>query len=571
MIFSDRILNSFNRKIFKTVILKGRESDLERRWYKWYDEGVPQHIDYPKLPLKDFFNRNAGAAPEKPYLLFKDRVITYGEANSLAKRLVQGLLSLGVQKGDRVAFMIPNLPEYVISLQAVYKAGMIAVPLNPLYTVPELVHQLKDSGAGTVITYAPYAQKAVTIMNEKMAEVRQVIIIDQKASGLSGENIYDFYQLIDSSPDKEPLIDVFPEDIAMLQYTGGTTGVSKGCCLTNFNLLAMAYQDYAWFSVSIPDHQFVVLAAIPLYHIYGFNTSINMNMIAGGTIIIVDIPTPDNLIENINRFKPNYFAAVPAMIYGLNQHPKIRESEVKSIRGMICGSSPLAVEAMKKFEELAQTVITEGYGLSETSNVLTCNPMFTKRKPGTVGLPWPDVDIKIVDLEEGTKEMPIGEPGELIAKGPQIMIGYWNNPEETAKVLRDGWLYTGDIATMDEDGYITIVDRKKDMILCSGFNVYPREIDEVMYGHPKVLDACTIGIPDPKRGETVKVFLVLKPGESMTKEEVIDYCRQFLAPYKVPTEVEFITELPRTSVGKPMRRALREQEIAKMQAAATNS
>jgi len=251
------------------------------------------------------------------------------------------------------------------------------------------------------------------------------------------------------------------------------------------------------------------------------------------------------------------------MIYGLNNHPEIGKSKIKSIKGMICGSSPLAVEGLNKFEELSGAVITEGYGLSETSNVLTCTPFYTKRKIGSVGLPWPDVDIKIVDLEEGVKEMPNGEPGELIAKGPQIMSGYWNNPEETANVLRDGWLYTGDIATIDDDGFITIVDRKKDMILCSGFNVFCRELDEVMYTHPKVLDACAIGIPDPKRGETPKIFIILKPGQTMTEEEVKDYCRQYLAPYKVPTHVAFIDELPRTSVGKPMRNALRQQEKAK--------
>lgn len=536
----------------------------EKRWYKWYDKGVPYHIDYPKLPLKDFFNRNAGARPEKPYLLFRDRTITYGQANAMAKRLAQGLMSLGVRKGDRVAFMMHNIPEYVISLQSLYKIGAIAVPMNPNYTLHELTHQFNDSGSETVIIAAPFASKAVELRSSNKTPLKNIIVVDLASSSLDQPDLIDFYALIEKSPEIEPDIEVFPEDIAMLQYTGGTTGLSKGCCLTNFNLLAIAYQDYVWFKPAFPDNNMVNLAAIPFYHIYGFNTSININMIAGGTIVIVDLPTPDNLLENINHFKPNFFAAVPAMIYALNQHPGITSSEIKSIKGMICGSSPLAVEAMKKFEELAQTVITEGYGMSETSNVLTCNPMFTKRKPGTVGIPWPDVDIKIVDLEDGVTEVPIGEPGELIARGPQIMIGYWQNPEETAKVFRDGWLYTGDIATMDEDGYITIVDRKKDMILCSGFNVYPREIDEVLYGHPKVLDACTIGIPDPKRGETPKAFIVLKPGETMTEEEVKEYCRQFLAPYKVPTEVAFIDELPRTSVGKPMRRALRDQELAKL-------
>ncbi|NLB88162.1 MAG: long-chain fatty acid--CoA ligase, partial [Syntrophomonadaceae bacterium] len=299
------------------------------------------------------------------------------------------------------------------------------------------------------------------------------------------------------------------------------------------------------------------------YHIYGFNTSVNINMVAGGNIIVVNDPSPNGLIHNINKHEPNFFAAVPAMIYGLNNHPDVSNSKIREIKAMICGSSPLAIEGIKRFEELSGAAITEGYGLSESSNVLTCTPLYTKRIVGSVGIPWPDVDIRIVDLENGTEDMPTGEPGELIAKGPQIMSGYWKNPEETAIALRDGWLYTGDIATMDEDGYIFIVDRKKDMILCSGFNVFCREIDEVLYTHPKVLDACTIGIPDPKRGETPKVFVILRPGETMTEDEVKEHCRKSLAPYKVPTHVEFIEELPRTSVGKPMRNALRQQELAK--------
>jgi len=301
---------------------------------------------------------------------------------------------------------------------------------------------------------------------------------------------------------------------------------------------------------------------MPLYHIYGFNTNININKIAGGCSVLVTEPTIDNILAAVNRHEPNYYAAVPAMIFGLNQHPDTPKSRIRSIKGMICGSAPLAVEAMKQFEDLSGARITEGYGMSETSNVLTCTP-FGKRKVGSVGLPWPDVDIRIVDIDTGTKDLPHGEAGELIAQSPTIMSGYWQNPEETKIALRDGWLYTGDIATMDEEGYIFIVDRKKDMILSSGFNVYPREIDEVLYTMPQVLRACCIGIPDEKRGESVKAFIVLKPGEKLTEEQVIEYCRERLSAYKVPREVAFIDELPLTAVGKPMRNALKQKEISK--------
>ncbi|HPT70205.1 MAG TPA: long-chain fatty acid--CoA ligase [Syntrophomonas sp.] len=539
---------------------------MERSWYAFYDEGVRRSIDYPRQPMRSYFSKWVAKNPDKPYLIWGDKQLTYKEANSIACKLASSIISLGYVKGDRIALMTTNLPEYVICLQACWKLGAAIVPTNPMYTVPELTHQFGDSGAKIVFSEAQFANKVVELIKNGKTSVEKLVVIQtaNKVEFEPTDYLLDYNDLVAKGEDKEPDIDVKAEDLSMLQYTGGTTGLSKGCLLSNANLEAMAFQDIEWFKPPFNDPETIIaMAAMPLYHIYGFNTSVNMMMIAGGTIIVVNGPTPDNLLKNINEHEPNFFAAVPAMIYGLNNHPEIGKSKIKSIKGMICGSSPLAVEGLNRFEELSGAVITEGYGLSETSNVLTCTPFYTKRKIGSVGLPWPDVDIKIVDLEEGVKEMPNGEPGELIAKGPQIMSGYWNNPEETANVLRDGWLYTGDIATIDDDGFITIVDRKKDMILCSGFNVFCRELDEVMYTHPKVLDACAIGIPDPKRGETPKIFIILKPGQTMTEDEVKDYCRQYLAPYKVPTHVAFIDELPRTSVGKPMRNALRQQEKAK--------
>lgn len=539
---------------------------MERIWYKFYDEGVPHSIDYPKKAMRDYFNEWAVKNPDKPYLIWGDQELSYAEANSIARKLASSIQNLGYQKGDRIALMTTNLPEYVLLLQACFKLGAGIVPTNPMYTVPELTHQFKDSGTSLVFVEDRFSEKVLEIMNNGTTVIQKMIVIPT-ATGCklpSDNRILWYGDLAEKGEDKEPVIPVVSEDLAMLQYTGGTTGVSKGCFLSNGNLEAMAWQDTVWFSPPFPDPSEIRdMAAMPLYHIYGFNTSVNLNMVAGGTLIIVNDPSPNGLLKNINEHEPNYFAAVPAMIYGLNNHPNIGTSKIKSIKGMICGSSPLAVEGLNQFEELSGAVITEGYGLSETSNVLTCTPFYTKRKIGSVGLPWPDVDIRIVDLENGTEDMPLGEPGELIAKGPQNMSCYWQNPEETANTIRDGWLYTGDIATMDEDGFITIVDRKKDMILCSGFNVFCREIDEVMYTHPKVQDACAIGIPHPKRGETPKVFIILKPGETMTEDEVKEHCRKSLAAYKVPTDVEFIDELPRTTVGKPMRNALRQQEKEK--------
>ncbi len=540
---------------------------MDRIWYRWYDQDVPHSINYPKVPLKDKFNQNAESHPERPYLIIGDATLTYRQSNQMARRFANGLLNLGVRKGDRVALISPNLPQYVIGVEACYKIGAIIVPTNPQATIREITHQLKDSGAETVVAWAGVAEKPIEVMHSGSTAVKRVIVFgpgDLKAL-LARSGTIDYYALLASSAGTEPDVRVDSEDIVMLQYTGGTTGSSKGCVLSNQNVLSIAYQDYHWFLPVVKDVEYLkTLCCLPLYHIFGFNMNININKVFGGCAILVTSPTVDNILDAINKHEPNFCCAVPAMVFGVAQHPDTPKSRIRTIRAMGCGSSPLAMEVMKRFEELSGATITEGYGLSETSNVLTCNP-FGKRKPGSVGLPWPDVDIRIVDLETGTKDLPLGQTGELIAQSPTIMSRYWNNPAETAITLRNGWLYTGDIAYMDEDGFIFIVDRKKDMILCSGFNVYPREIDEILYAHPKVLQACTIGVPDPKRGETVKAFIVPKKGSVMTEQEIIDHCADRLSAYKVPKYVEFIDALPLTAVGKPMRNELRKREAEKLE------
>jgi len=558
--------------------LKDFEDDLARwrpRWESLYDDGMPRNFDYPDTPLKDYFNKWAELHPEKPYLLINDIELSYGLVNNMARRLANALLDSGVQKGDRVAIMAPNLPQYVISLQALFKIGAIEVPANVLYTVPELVLQFKDSGTETVIVLAPYADKAIQIMKDPASPVKRVIafqIPGAPAEVEKGENIYDFNELIAGADDREPNIEVLGSDIAKLQYTGGTTGVPKGCVLTNKMLLSQAIRTSTWCTANftlVPFDEIKTLAAIPLNHIYGYNGNVNACLYTGGTIVLVPLPTPDNILKAINQHEPNIWAAVPAMIIGLNNHPDIENSRVNSVKGIFSGSAPLAVETMKEFERLSGGRILEGYGLSETINILTVNPVFKLRKYGSCGIVWPDTDLVVVDIETGTKVIPRGELGELICRGPQVMKEYWNNQEETDIAIRDGWFYTGDIVRMDEDGFVFIVDRKKDMIIASGFNVYPRDIDEVVFAHPKVMEACTIGVPDAKRGETVKVFVALKDGETMTAEELIEHCRTQLAPYKVPTLVEFVESIPRTAVGKPDRKALQEMEAAKQEAAAS--
>ena len=319
-----------------------------------------------------------------------------------------------------------------------------------------------------------------------------------------------------------------------------------------------------WVGMAVPPEEFRALAAIPLNHIYGYNGNVNTCLYKGGTIILVAQPTPDNLLEAINKHEPNAWPAVPAMIIGLNNHPDIGKSKISSIKGIFSGSAPLAVGTMERFEELSGGRIFEGAGMSETINIYTVNPVRTKRKYASCGIIWPDTDLVVVDVETGTKVMGRGEEGELIGRGPQFIKEYWNNPDETSKTIRDGWLYTGDIVKIDEEGFVFILDRKKDMIIASGFNVYPRDIDEVLYKHRSVSEACTVGVPDEKRGETVKAFVVLREGESVSESDIIEHCKKELAPYKVPKIVEFVDAIPRTPVGKPDRKVLRKREMEQL-------
>lgn len=530
---------------------------MDKNWLKDFDEDVknwrhtwesrldpesPIHFEYPPYPAKWWFNKWAEETPDKPYLLMGDIILPYGLCNDISRRIANALLDLGVKKGDRVAIMAPNVPQYVLALQALFKTGMIEVPTNPLYTLPELEHQMADSGAETIIVMAMFAAHAITLMKDPKSPVKRVICFQVPNNPIEiekGEGIYDLNELMGQASNTEPDIEVTAEDIARLQYTGGTTGIPKGCVLTNAMIMSQAIRTATVSSrgftvVSKEDYR--SLGAIPLHHVYGFNFNVSVNLYAGGNIVLVAIPIADNLLEAIQKHSPNIFATVPAMVIGLINHPDIAKSDISSLKGMFCGSAPLAVETLKEFERLTGGHIIEGYGLSETINIITANS-FGNRKYGSVGLVWHDTDLLIVDSETGTKVMPRGEFGEIIARGPQVISEYWQKPEETAAAIRGGWLYTGDIGYIDEEGFVFIVDRKKDIIICSGFNVYPRDVEEVLFANPNIVEAAVVGVPDPKRGETVKAFVVLKPGVTMTAEEIIAFCRESLAPYKVPTQV----------------------------------
>ncbi|MGR9106688.1 MAG: AMP-binding protein, partial [Gammaproteobacteria bacterium] len=502
---------------------------MKKIWHHSYDPGMPTSITYPEVSIKELFNRTAERCADRVYLIHDERRLSYGEFNTLARKFAQGLRSIGVQKADRVVLISPNTPEYLIARHACYKIGAIVVPINPHASLREMTHFFADSQAETVVVAASFAERPMEILGSGCTPLRRIIVFPDPVkpeADVHQPGVINFQEVFGFGSDQEPLVDVLPEDIAVLQYTGGTTGLSKACVLTHRNHVTMACQSAEWMKPLVSGETMKTLAALPLYHVYGFNMNVNLNLVTGGSMILLTQPNTDNLLNAINRHEPNFFAAVPTMLLGLNQHPDLAQSKINSIRIVFSGGAPLAGQVMESFEKRSGARITEGYGLSEITCIVTGNPVQSRRKIGSIGVPFPDVDLKIVDRETGTRDLSIGEPGEIVLKTPTMMREYWNKPDETREAIRDGWLHTGDIGKIDEDGFVFIVDRKKDMILVKGFNVYPREIDEVLFSHPKIASALTIGIPDEKCGEVVKVYVVVESGQTLSKQEVIDFCAE---------------------------------------------
>jgi long-chain acyl-CoA synthetase len=561
---------------------------MEKPWLKSYEPQVPPTLKYPDRPLQDNLVETARKYPAATATIFMDAKLTYAQLDALVDRFAAALQGLGVKKGDRVAIFSANCPQYVIGYYGALRAGAIIVAFNPTYVAREVEHQLKDSGAETMLVMsrmypivkavrAKTALKNVIVTNIKEYFPPHLKLLftlaKEKPEGhrqdISGDaNTYWFQDLINKAPAKPKPVEVKPSDTAVFLYTGGTTGVPKGAELTHGNMMANAVMCRAWLH-DTQEAKEVVLTALPLYHSYGMTTCMNFGIYAASALLLVPDPRDlPGMMKMINKHHPTLFPGVPTMYVAFNNFPDIAKYDVKSIRACLSGAAGLPVEVQTKFQELTGGRLVEGFGLSEASPVTHANPPFGKNKIGTIGLPWPDTEAKLMDIETGTKEVPLGEKGELVVRGPQVMKGYWNMPDETAKTLRDGWLYTGDIATMDEEGYFKIVDRKKDMIIASGFNIYPRDVEEVLYEHPKIQEAVVAGIPDPYRGETVKAYVILKEGQTATEEEIIEFCRDKMAKYKVPTAVEFRKQLPKTTVGKILRRMLVEEEKEKQKLAA---
>ncbi|UIJ39369.1 long-chain fatty acid--CoA ligase [Desulfobaculum bizertense] len=558
-------------------------TEITRPWLQSYDKEVSATIDCENIPVFGYLDLAAKKFGKRKAIVFKNWSITYKKLLHKSEVLAANFRNLGIQPGDRVSIMLPNLPQTILSYWGALKAGAIVVMTNPLYMETELIHQLNDAECDTMIVLDHLWPK-IEAVRDKLPVKRFIIVrisdclsfplnflygFNAKKKKLFTDVPYEQKNIIRwkdllkgkerySRPPTDP-----KEDLALLQYTGGTTGISKGVMITHQNMTANVQQCHQILHAIGNKHETFV-AVMPYFHIYGLTTCLNLPTSIGATMVPMPRFDPAELLGTLKKRKVSIFPGAPAIYSALLLQKHVSPSDFTSVRYCVSGSAPIPVEILEQFKAITHADIIEGYGLTEASPVTHLNPLVGTKKNGSIGLPFPSTDARIVDMEVGELTLAPGKAGELVLRGPQVMRGYWKRPDETANAVRNGWLYTGDIATMDEEGYFYIVDRKKDLIITSGYNVYPREIDEVLYEHPKIKDAVAVGIPHPARGEIIKVYVVLHSGEKMSGSDVISWCRKKLAKYKVPRKVEFRPELPKTLVGKVLRRALRQEEEEKM-------
>lgn len=556
-------------------------------WFGHYEEGVPRTISLPNATLPELLDGTVERFPDRVALRFfldarlPAPSLTYRQLQDATLRFATALFQLGVRKGDRVALMLPNCPQFVSAFYGTLRIGAIPVNTNPMYVSREMKEQFEDAGCETVVLLDQFYPRLREI--HAATRVRRVIVVDiaeslpwharllvHLAQRRKGERVripaqvdtYSFRDLLRSYPPTPPGADLKPSDVALFQYTGGTTGTPKAAMLSHRNLVANSLQARAWFPRTATRRE-IFLGAIPFFHVYGLTSVLLFGVAAGAEIVMIPRPRPvDIVLEAIQRFRATLFPGVPTLYAAINEHPRVGEYDLRSGALCVSGAAPLPREVFEKFEALTGGRLVEGYGLTETSPLTHCTPLFGERRATSIGLPFPDTEARIVDLTTG-QPLAAGADGELEVRGPQVMLGYWNRPQDTADVFHDGWLRTGDIARMDAEGFFYVVDRRKDMIDASGFKVLPREVEEVLLMQPKVREAVVAGVPDRYRGESVKAFVALKPGESSTEEEIVEFCRLHLAAFKVPRKVEFRDELPKTMVGKYLRRVLVEEERAR--------
>jgi long-chain acyl-CoA synthetase len=561
---------------------------MKEPWLEHYDEGMPATIDYPRIPLDRLLTDTRAKYPEHAAIIFgamvgsrlMDAKLTYRQLDDAVNRFAAGLQEMGVGKGDRVAIMLPNCPQFVIAAYAAWRIGAIVVCCNPLYVAREIEHLINDSGAETFVVMSQLYERVKSIRDK--TGLKRVIVTNikeyfpgllrllftlakEKKEGhwvdISGDAGSYWFQDVMRGGSKPAPVEIDPDEISTLIYTGGTTGGPKGAQLSHYNLVSNATALNVW-TTSRPTED-SLLAVMPYFHSYGL--TVGMNVCIANAVTSVQIPNPREMahvLTAIQKHRVTYYPGVPTMFIGLLNYPERDQYDLTSLRFAVSAAAPLPPEVQQQFQDVTGGVMMEAYGLTETSPCVTMDPIDSPRF-NSLGVPLPDTDIKIVNVEGGEEELPPGEIGELIVKGPQVMKGYWNLPTETANALRTGpdgepgWLYTGDIGFMDEDGYFHMADRKKDMIIAGGYNIYPADVEAVLFEHPKVREAAVIGVPDEYRGETVKAFVVLKEGESATEEEIIEFCREGMASYRVPRIVEFRDDLPKSMVGKVLRRELR--------------
>lgn len=554
---------------------------MDRIWTAQYDPRVSPTLTYPEEPVPHLLARSAARFPDRPALLFYGRVIRYRELDALVNRFAQALLRMGIGKGSVVGIMLPNLPQTVIAFYGSLRAGAAVTMINPLYVEPEIRQQVTDSGCATLVALDLFYPRVEPLLgNTSLTRLVVAGVAEylpwlkrllyplkawregQRVRVAARPDVLAFRSLMEA-PSEPPAVAVATEETALLQYTGGTTGLPKGVVLTHRNLVSNMWQCRQW-CATLRDGEEVVLGVLPFFHVYGMSVCLNMALGMGGTLVLLPRFQVRDVLAAVARERVTVFPGIPAMYAALISYEHIERYDLRSIRVCISGAGPLHPSIQERFESLTGARLVEGYGLTEASPVTHVNPIeqpVGRRRARSIGVPLPDTDARIVDAETGQRELPVGEIGELVVRGPQVMRGYWKREEETRQVLRDGWLYTGDLARRDADGYFYIEGRKKDMIKSGGENVYPREVEEVLLRHPKVKDAVVVGIPQELRGELIKAYVVLKEDETASAAELLNHCRRELAKFKVPKRVEFRKELPKTVVGKVLRRVLIEEEL----------
>jgi long-chain acyl-CoA synthetase len=521
-----------------------------RPWLRQYDYWVPPHMNYPGRPLTDILDAAAIDLPERPATLFLGAELTFLEIKTRSDKFATALARLGIVKGDRVGVMLPNCPQYIIAAFAVLRLGAIVVNVNPLYTAREILTVAEDSG-----------MRFLLIVVTSLAEYSAASTPPPHLDGTLG--LADL--LADVREPDLPRVPVAPDDVAVLQYTGGTTGTPKGAMLTHANIFANVIQTETWQYRSYVRGEARYLIAIPYFHIYAFTVGMMCGTWVGALQVLIPRYDVEQVLTAIRDHRPTYVPGVPTIFVSLLAHPRVKDFRLELVRTFNSGGAPCPVEVIEQFERRIGRTLNEGYGLSETSPVTHSTPQLARRKPGTIGIPMSDTDIKVVDIETGTREVPLGEAGELCIAGPQVMKGYWNRPAETALALRHDaegrvWLHTGDIARVDEDGFTTIVQRKKDMLIVDGFNVYPSEVEGVLYTHPAVKLAAVIGVPHTYHGEVVQASVVLRDGIAASAADLEAHCAANLAEYKRPRRIEIRSSLPMSAVGKILYRVLREEQ-----------